>query len=222
MGYRVCLFAGLLSWSATAVSTPLPNPFEVGLHLQGEDTDWRYADGTIRRTRLNSVYWSWQERFSKSMNGGAAIGYTEGTQADNPVPDARYTSGNWLEINLQYFLVDQPLIGANLSFAYRYTDLAIETTTQKANWRWHRGRLGAELSLGWTPTLHTTLGASYVALDGQEILSGTLTQITNFKQDQTLGGYLGFQLALDRAGSVSIEIQGGSYRGGKLSFARWF
>lgn len=219
---RIGFITSLICWSGLALSAPPVNPMLVGLHLQGEETDWRYADGSVRRTRLNSAYISWQERFGKSVSGGAAIGYTEGTQADNPVPEARLTSGNWLDLNLQYTLIEQPQFGANLSFAYRYTDLAIETTTQMANWRWHLGRLGAEIWLDLGPNLRTTLGTSYHALSGQEVLNGSINQVTDFKQDQSLGGHIGLQLALDRTGSVSIEIHGGSYRGGKLSFARWF
>ncbi len=211
---------------ALLVCTPIlaAHPVTAGIAVQfeGADVNWRYPNTTIRNTRLNSAAVSWYEDLGASFLGGMHIGYMEGTQADNPVPAARVMTGKWLDLDFQYAALDKSVLGLIFSLNYRYAELNGAQDLQMASWRWHTGTVGTTLRLGPSQGVFFTLGLTYQALNGEEVLTGPLTQVEKYKGNQHLGRHLGLHLALDHTGRISIEMRSGSERGGRVTFGRWF
>lgn len=194
----------------------------IAVQFEGTDVDWRYSDASVRSTHLNTASVSWYEDLGNHFVGGMHIGYMEGTQADNPIPAARVMTGKWLDLDFQYFVFDKPTVGLMLSLNYRYAEINGTQDTQIASWRWHRGTLGTTLRLGPTQGIYLILGLTDQAISGEEVLTGPTIQVEKFKANQHVGTHLGLNLSLDHTGRISIEMQSGAERGGRVTFGRWF
>jgi hypothetical protein len=220
--YPRIIYIFLLFLASTANLAAQPATAGIAVRLEGIDMDWRYADASIRTTRLNSAAVGWYDVLSTNFLGGMYLGYSEGTQGDNPVPAARVMTGKWLEFDFQYVIIEQPTVGLNFSLNYRYTEMNGALDVQLASWRWHQGSLGTTLRFGAARGVNFTLGLSHQALDGEEVLTGYLAQVEKFKANQHLVTQLGLNIGLDHTGRISIEMQSGFMRGGRVTFGRWF
>jgi hypothetical protein len=212
----------VLLLASTSSLAAQPTTAGIAVRLEGVDMDWRYADASLRSTRLNSAAVGWYDVLGANFLGGMYLGYVEGTQGDNPVPAARVMTGKWLEIDFQYLLINQPTVGLNISLDYRYTEMNGTMDTQLASWRWHQGSLGTTLRLGPARGVNFTLGLAHQAIDGEQILTGPLTQVENFTANKHLATQIGLNIGLDHTGRISIEMHTGVERGGRVTFGRWF
>ncbi|MBI3561083.1 MAG: hypothetical protein HY080_05135 [Gammaproteobacteria bacterium] len=208
--------------STAVMGAPPPPPIGIALKLESFDSDWRYDNNSVRRTQINSAALGWYEQLSRDFSGNVYLGYLEGTQVQNPITAAQITSGKWLGLEVDYQVVTMPSVGVELAMAYQYSVSERKLLDQDAQWRWYHGSLGLNVRLGPQHSHHMTLGVATHRIDGEEVLTGLVNQVENFKTDQRLGGKIELNIALDPTGRISIEIQSGYKRGGGVTFGRFF
>jgi hypothetical protein len=194
---------------------------DVGLELAKHTTDFNYS-GDVRETRLTRLGLSWNEKLAESIRGGIELGYIEFTQYSNPIAAGQTGSGEYLGLHLSFIMVESRHFDLLTRLDYRYHALRHSTDDQTMDWDWHEGRAGIYSNLRFTDNLALFLGASALTIDGREVASGTVNQAQPFKADTPNSGHVGLNLGLDHAGTIGIEIDVGSVRGGRLSFRQIF
>jgi len=211
----------LLSFYATASMSDERRGLHVGLEFGQDKIDLDYS-GMQRETRLSRLGVLWYEKLSPAIIGGVELGYLEFTQYSNPIPAGQTGSGEYIGLNLSFLFVETAHFDLLTRLDYRYNDARHSLDGQKLNWDWHEGRIGIYSIFKFSPAFSLSLGASAIAIDGREAASGTITEAQPFKADEPFSGHLGLDLGLDHAGTIGIEIDTGSLRGGRLSFQRIF
>jgi hypothetical protein len=219
--FKPFLTAIVFFWLSQPVLAAEPTSFAIALMLEGYDLGLRYPT-QVQQTQLNAITLRWHERISPRIHGGILLGTVDGTQSENPVPVARVTTGNYLGINLYFAMLQSPRFDLGMNLDYRYYDLAATTEPQNAKWRWHQGSVGLDGRLGLSDRVNVVFGLSANALSGEEVLTGTITQVTPFSADHSPGARLGLRLDTDPTGYIGLEMQSGFAQGGRIFFERWF
>jgi len=194
----------------------------VGVELGKTKSDWDFS-GSIRETRLTRFGIFWNEPLTASIYGGVELGHLEITQYSNPIPAGQTGGGEYIGINLSFLILNTRSFELLSRIAYRYNDARHSIDDQTVEWDWHEGQLGLYSRLKFTDTFSLSAGVSARAIDGRETATGPVSEAQPFRADgSSISGHLGAQLTLDDAGTIGIEIDTGSVRGGRLSFERVF
>lgn len=217
--HTLCL--AIVYWLTLSGNTFAQSNIGVALLLEGYEIDLRYPSQELP-TQLNAIALRWNEQLSAHTYGGILLGAVDGTQGDNPVPAARVTTGNYLAINLFFAYLQSPRFDLGLTLDYRYFDLEGSADTQRAQWRWHQGSISLDSRFGLTPQVSVVVGLSATGVTGEEVLTGPISQVTDFKADRSAGGRVGLRFTVDPQANIGIDMLSGVSQGGRLYFEKWF
>ncbi|MDX1824474.1 MAG: hypothetical protein R3354_07135 [Thiohalomonadales bacterium] len=211
----ICLFSPR-GWADTD-----PQVSDFALFIQHTDMDWAYPVA-VRETTSTRLLAVWHESFGASLKGGLRLAYLDLSQASNPLPSAKNSTGYGLGFDLHALILNQPSLQLGLLFAYDYQSTRGTSDNQVTDFVWHTGEVGADLVLAPNARLSVLSGISLTYIDGEQRVSGNLEQIIPFNEDETLGYYAGLDLKTDATGSIGIKWYGGSREGVEFVFRRQF
>jgi len=199
-----------------------PNIVEYSLDLQTSKSEWQFPL-LKNNVKLEQAGISWYEPFSHSFYGGLEVGYTELSQADNPMPSAQFTSGEYIGLLFRYAAVQQSALSLNLHIKYRYNRTEGKSTLQNSQFAWHETTFSSELVFHSSKNLNLILAADYLQMGGEQRDSGNITQLTTFKNVQEKASYrAGIEFIPYRTGVIGIEWSSGIRDATKLYFKRKF
>jgi hypothetical protein len=193
----------------------------VAFVIEKQEIDLDFA-GSTRETDFDSLQLHWYTGLMSHLDGSFVLGFIDTSQSSNPFPEGQNTSGNFLEVGLRAYYYRGEKFNLSSGFYYRYVDTSHSGASQDINWRWHHGSVDVRAQIQLGNYLELLAGASAIFIDGEERASGTVTQLIDFKEKDSLSEYAGAQIILDRTGRIGIKIDTGSLRGGQIYFARWF
>lgn len=215
----LCFFT--VCWLTLPGNAAAQSNFGIALVLEGYELDLHYPTQALP-TQLNAISLRWNEKLSDHIHGGILLGIVDGTQGNNPVPAARVTTGNYLGINLFFAYIQNTRLSLGLNLDYRYFDLVGTADTQNAKWRWHQGSISLDGRLGLTDAVSAVFGLSANGLAGEEVLTGPISQVTDFDAEHSVGARIGLLFDVAPQGHIGLEMQSGFSHGGRLYFERWF
>ncbi|MGD8784526.1 MAG: hypothetical protein PVF28_00735 [Thioalkalispiraceae bacterium] len=198
-----------------------PHYTHAELRFQAIDIDLNF-EGAERETRVNSIDFSLREQLASRLDGAFLLGYINALQNSNPIYAGQDMVGEYLGLDLQFYLIQQPRFTLLSRFAYRYSLIDAEVDEQKMEWKWHQASIGLHSQTYISKHLYLNLGASVLTISGVEKASGTIDQSIDFKAKDSLTGLIGLQLDLDRTGRIGVEFKAGSMQGGRIVFQRAF
>jgi hypothetical protein len=210
-----CLFSSP-SW---ANNDPAVSDF--ALFIQYTDMDWAYP-ATIQQTTTTRLLAVWHENFSPSFKGGLRLGYLDHTQASNPLPSAQNSTGYSLGFDIHALLLEQRMLHLGLAFAYDYQSTQGNSPDQISDFVWHTGTVGVDMILAPAAQFSVLAGVNLTYLDGEQRVSGNLSQIIPFNEDEPVGYYAGLNLRTDATGSIGLKWYGGTIQGIEFVFRREF
>jgi len=220
--WRGCLGA-LLVLASLAGGSPRAEAARtlVGLHIQATRLQLQYPN-EVRETRLSRLELLWHEQLNSWLDGDIRLGTLLLSQSSNPLPAGQSTRGNDLGLGLNFRLYQGDLLRLHVDTRYRYTTCDAQLASQQVTQRWHQVsvRLQGDLRLDRFSYLSLAVGA--LAIDGEEVASGTVNSVQSFHSDTPGYARLGVSLGLDPDSHIGIEVSAGSVRGGYLTFQRWF
>jgi hypothetical protein len=211
----ICLFSPR-GWADTD-----PQVSDFALFIQYTDMDWAYPVA-VRETTSTRLLAVWHESFGASFKGGLRLAYLDLSQASNPSPSAKNSTGYGLGFDIHARLLNQSFLQLGLLFAYDYQSTRGTSDNQITDFVWHTGEVGADLVLAPNARLSVLSGIRLTYIDGEQRVSGNLEQIIPFNEDETLGYYAGLDLKTDATGSIGIKWYGGSREGVEFVFRRQF
>ncbi len=194
---------------------------DFALFIEHTDTEWAYPV-VVRETTTTRLLAVWHESFGASLKGGLRLAYLDLSQASNPLPAAKNTTGYGLGFDLHAQLIARSSLQLGLLFAYDYQSTGGKSTDQAADVVWHTGQVGVDLILAPLARVSVLSGVSLTYIDGEQRVSGNLEQITPFNEDEPLGYYAGLSLKTDATGSIDVKWYGGSREGIEFAFRRQF
>jgi len=192
-----------------------------GLHIQATTLQLRYSN-EVRETRLSRLEFLWQERLNSWLDGQIFLGTLLLSQGSNPLPAGQSTHGSDLGLGLTFRLYEGDSLQLHADAGYRYTDCDATLADQSIQQRWHQldFRLQSDIHLYRFSYLSLALGA--ITINGEEVASGTVNSVRDFRSDKPGYARFGLNLGLDPDSYIGIEVSAGSVQGGFLTFRRWF
>lgn len=194
---------------------------DVAVSIEQNKTDFNYS-GSNRETRLTNLEVAWVEKLAPSIYGGIELGYLEMTQYNNPLAVGQTGSGRYLGLSLSFNLLETSQLQLLTEVGYRYSEASHAIDAQTIDWDWHQGRISLLGKWQISQRLTVLLGSTATAIDGRERAEGTVNLAQPFKTNKPISGHLGLQFGLDPAGTIGIQIDAGSQRGGRISIRRAF
>ena len=216
----LCLFIGLVLFRPAWANYD-PEVSDFVLFIEHSDTDWVYPAVTVETTttRLLAV---WHESFGQSLKGGLRLAYLDISQATNPLPSGKNATGYGLGIDLHAGLLDRRMLQLDLRFAYDYQSTYGKSTDQTSDFIWHTAEASLDIIVVPASRLSFLTGVSLTWLEGEQRVSGNISQIIPFNEDEPFGYYAGLNLKTDATGSIGLKYYGGMRQGGELIFRRRF
>lgn len=204
-----------------AVSVVHAAPLDVALHLQNQSIDLNFS-GDVRDTDINSLDILWYQPLAPRLEGAVMLGYLDISQNQHPLDAGRISSGGYAGLSLRYLFISTASFRLETELSYRYAETDHQVGSQDVEWRWHDRRLGFHGKWQVSEHFAFSAGVTGISISGNERLSGTVTQTTQFETQDSTFGHLGAFIGLDQPGQIGIEITTGSLRGGRLVFQRSF
>ena len=198
-----------------------PTVSDFALFIHHTDMDWAYptANRQTTTTRLLAV---WHENFSPSLKGGLRLAYLDLSQASNPLPSAQNSTGYSLGFDIHALLLDRRLLHLGLVFTYDYQSTQGNSPDQTSDFVWHTGGAGIDMIIAPAAQFSALAGTSLTYIDGEQRISGNLSQIIPFSEDEPLGYYAGLALKTDATGSIELKWYDGTMEGVEFVFRREF
>lgn len=217
----LCLFIGLL-FATPSWANNDPEVSDFVLFIEHSDTDWNYpaVKQETTTTRLLAV---WHESFTESLKGGLRLAYLDISQAANPLPSGKNSTGYGLGIDVHAGLLTRPSLQLGLRLAYDYQSTSGKSSDQVSDFIWHSAEVALDMIVAPMSRLSFLSGVSLNWLDGEQRVSGNINQIFSFSEDEPFGYYAGLNLKTDATGgSIGFRYYGGFRQGGELVFRRHF
>ena len=108
----------------------------------------------------------------------------------------------------------------SLNYNYRFNRTQGELVNQQTQFSWNQNLLFAELQYYPTQQVSVVLASEYQLIDGEQQNSGTITNITSFKESEQQGYRFGINFISNRTGTVGLEWSTGFRSGISLYFSR--
>ncbi|HEB85899.1 MAG TPA: hypothetical protein ENI68_02640 [Gammaproteobacteria bacterium] len=217
------LLTGLFCLPLTLKAQTLGNQgrIDFNLHLQSVNSNWRY-DNARRRTEISRAGFGWSETLSPGLSGGFMLGYLDLSQTDNPLDTAKLTSGYYGGLQVETRLIENRYLRLGLNLSILYNDSQHQASNLSVNniWIQTEEKLLARIPL--SEQLGLRLALNDYQLRGEQRSRGSATNVSNFRQDQSIGYSFGFDVLVDPGASVGFDWSGGSRKGGRLYFRRLF
>lgn len=194
---------------------------EFALSVSNQSTIFNFSPTTYK-TRTEQLGINWYEPFSHYFHAGLELGYIDMSQLDNTVASAQFSSGQYAGLLLRFFPVENKHLSLSLNFNYRFYRTQGEVANQKTQFSWNQNLLFAELRYSLTNDMGILLASEYQLIDGEQQDSGSINQITTFKENQQQGYRIGLNFISNRTGAIGVEWSTGFNRGTRLYFSRKF
>lgn len=194
---------------------------DFNLHLQSVDSDWRYNKAT-RRTRINRAGVGWSETLGPRLSGGLMLGYLDLSQADNPVDTAKLGSGYYGGLHFDIKFIENHHLHLKLKLSLLYNNSQNQTANLHIENLWIQTEENLLAKIPLNKQLTFRLGLNRYQLRGEQRSHGSLTSVSNFHQDQSIGYSVGLDVLVDYDASIGFDWSGGSRQGGRLYFRRLF
>ena len=219
--YRVIALSVLATYSFVCQAEYQTGRISYALDIERSKSDWHYTTSRLR-TKQSLLGISWEEALASRLKGGLRIGYLDLSQPDNPIPAAQVTTGYYAGLNLSILLLTTDTFETTFDLDYSYRNSRGTQNSQTAEFVWYQSEAGLNLSWQFLQQTYLTLGGHYHVTDGEQRLSGTLTQTTVFEQDQHSGYQAGLAYQVDRSGTIGASWLGGNRDGVRIYFNRVF
>ncbi len=220
---KYLLLGSLICFSFTLKAASLGNRDQIdfNLHLQSVDSYWRY-DNTKRLTNISRAGFGWSETLGPKLSGGLVLGYQELSQAGNPLATAKLSGGYYGGLHLDMSLIDRRYLHLKLNLSLLYNDSQNQASNLSIDNIWIQTEENLRAQIPLSEQLNLRLTLNNYQLRGEQRSSGSLTDVSNFRQDQSLGYSIGLDVLVDYNASVGFDWSGGSRKGGRIYFRRLF
>ncbi len=194
---------------------------DFNVHLQSVNSDWRY-DNETRRTRIGRAGFGWSETLSSHLSGGLLLGYLDLSQADNPLDVGKFTTGYYAGMQLDGKIIQAKYLSLKLNLSFLYNSTQKYGSDQRVNnvWTQSEAKLLARIPLG--QRIGIRLAVNGYRIRGEQRNSGTVSSLTNFREDTSTGYSAGIDVAVDRSASIGFDWSAGNREGGRIYFRRRF
>jgi len=192
-----------------------------GLQIQATSLQLQYPNA-VRETRLSRLEFLWHEQLNNWLDGDIRLGTLLLSQSSNPLPAGQSTRGNDLGLGLDFRLYQGDILHLHVDARYRYTACDAQLASQQVTQRWHQVSLQLQGDFRLYRFSYLSLAVGSLAIDGEEVASGTVNSVESFHSETPGYARLGVSLGLDPDSHIGIEVSAGSVRGGYLTFQRWF
>lgn len=198
-----------------------PVHLDVGLSLQRQKVEWRYAN-QVRRTTLDSIEIHVIEKFWPNLYGILRLGQIDVSQASNPITQGQTTNGEYITVGVGGTIYNGNWLALSSQLELEYHQSENNDQNQDVELRWVEAHYDLSTKFRVSDNLHLTTSLIFNYTDGEERSRGAIDQILNFEEENPVGGRLRVDLGLDRRGHIGVEIQAGYAEGGRVYFRRWF
>ncbi|VAX12475.1 hypothetical protein MNBD_GAMMA24-1835 [hydrothermal vent metagenome] len=216
IGSLLCLSPGLM-----AQTFDNQGRLDFNVHLQSVYSDWRYANSR-QRTNISRAGFGWSETLSPGLSGGIMLGYLDLGQSNNPLDAAKLSSGYYGGLQLETQLVERRYLHLKLNLSVLYNDSQNQAGTPSINNIWIQTEEKLQARIPLREQLALRLALNSYQLRGEQRSSGSVTDVSNFRQDQNIGYSIGLDVLVDPDASIGFDWSGGNRRGGRLYFRRLF
>jgi len=213
------LLAGLLGTPAWADYDPAVSDF--ALHIQHTDMDWAYP-ATVQQTTTTRLLAVWHESFTASLKGGLRLSYLDLSQPSNPLSSAQNSTGYGLGFDIHALLLEQRWLNMSLGFVYDYQSSQGTSPDQTSDFVWHTGVIGLDLILAPAAQFSVLMGTSLTYIDGEQRITGNVSRVIPYNEDEPVGYYAGLAVKTDATGSIGLKWHGGTMQGVEFVFRREF
>lgn len=196
-------------------------PLDFSLYATQRKSEWNYG-ATIPHTTTKWLGVTWRERYGERFHLGIFGGYAFLTQTGNAVTAGQELDGYHVGISADVTLFRRGPIDAFITTAYTYQNVKHDGGQQDVKITWHEpsAALGAGIRLH--PQVRLYGGANYGYVEGEQRVSGTTNQTTDFERKPKTGGFAGLEVLLDPGGYIGIGVQSGANRGAGIYFGRQY
>lgn len=217
----IVLGLSLITVAGYAQSDYSPKGWDFSLEVEHSETDWAYTSQTLT-SKSTILGVRLHETLAPRLSGTLLAGIIDLSQPGNQPPAARVTSGYYGGIELALLLLDFQSLRLELGGGYRYQNTQGTNNDITTDMIWHDtyAQLGLSLSLSNRLDLYATGGA--LQTSGEQRVSGNLSQLLTFEEDQREYYTAGLSYWLDGTGYVSATWLGGGRDGFRFSFHRHF
>jgi len=209
----------LLAVPGAAQADVYERGLDFSMVVSSSKTRWLY-DHVERETRIKRLAATWLRPLGPSLRGGLRIAYLDMSQAGHPQAVGLNTTGTALGIELQQQLVKAAVVQLALRFAYDYARSEHASGEDRIENDWTTTTLGLDMIVAPRQTVSVLAGSSWVSVDGEERLSGSVNQVTAFEEDDAVGYYAGLSIKTDKSGRIGLRWYGGQSEGLFLNFSR--
>ena len=219
--FILCTFLLFPLSTINAAQTINNNLLEFSLALSKSETYFNFYSTTYK---TSSKKWgiNWYESFSDYFHAGLELGNIEMNQVDNPLPSSQYTSGEYAGLLLRFLPITTPTFALTFNLNYRYNRAQGESTNQLTEFTWDETLLLSQVNFRPIENFILFLAADYQVLSGEQRVSGNVTKVTSFKENEHYGYRFGLNFITNRTGTVGVEWFSGFNSGTKLYFSRKF
>ncbi len=219
-----CLLISLfcLPFNLKAQTFDHPGRLDFNVHLQSVYSDWHYDNNKRQRTGISRVGFGWSETLNPGLSGGLMLGYLDLSQTDNPINTAKLTTGYYGGLQLETRLIENRYLCLNLNVSIVYNDSQNQADNLNIHNIWIQTEEKLQASIPLRKQLELRLAVNSYQLRGEQRSSGSITDVSNFRQQQNIGYSIGLDVLVDADASIGFDWSGGSRTGGRLYFRRLF
>lgn len=194
---------------------------EFSLSISNNDTSFSFSP-TAYQTRLDYLGVNWYETFSKHFHAGLEVGYINMSQINNTISSAQITSGEYAGVLLKYIPVNTSSFLLTLNLNHRINQTQGTSTNQITLFDWNETLLFTQLEYSPLDKLSLSVTAEHQQISGEQQNSGTITNVSAFKESKQQGYRFGINFLTQHTGTVGIEWFSGFRSGVALNFSRKF
>lgn len=209
----------------------LPATAFAGWGIQsGSTMDWSRYDTEFQlegaagpmATSIDRLGFTVTEPANRLFYSGLTFGYMELDQPTNTALAGLSPNGGYVGLIIGSRLWENDYFGINAQVNYTYHRLEDAASGRDLTLKWSSttGRLGFSFKV-WR--LRFSAGGYKSSVDGEQVLTGTVTSTTNFElvEDSGIYGGIGFYTD-ENGGQISLHYQNGAREGLMLVFSRGF
>jgi hypothetical protein len=217
----VVLGFSLIGIAGSAYSDYSRTGEDFSLEVEHSETRWMYASETLT-SKSTILGIRLDQTLAPRLRGTLLAGFIDLSQPANPLPAARVTDGYYGGIDLVLLLLDLRRLRLELGGGYHYHNTQGSYQDINTDIIWHDtyAQLGLRLSLSERLDLHATGGA--LQTSGEQRISGSLSQLLTFEEEQQEYYSAGLSYWLDGTGYIKATWLGGGREGFRFSFHRQF
>lgn len=189
------------------------------LHVARTDLELDYEDSADDKTlRLRRVGIALFEPVSDSTRLGVRLGRIGFDQSGRPATAGRDPTGYFLELEFDGAWPADTRLRAALGANWRYASTDETEDDEEVEVDWQVIELRTALWLSLNPRLAVRLGASAIAVDGTERVSGVSRQTVDFEAAGTAGGFATLEYHRSDGDVIAARVRGGNPAGLYVSF----